>query len=140
MQSILPRVEPIDIGPKMTMLNEEIVKELAKYDELFNNFSYNDVVKDVDEENDLPMDPRANVSVEKVAKEVEDDAENSSDSEKEVHQPPVEEQMVMTEGVIGTNETKSDMSNSAKVDIKDSKQPDQPKTSHEQLEKSKSEQ
>lgn len=34
----------------MTMLNEEIIKELAKYDELFNGFSYNDIIQEKDEE------------------------------------------------------------------------------------------
>ena len=34
----------------MTMLNEEIVKELAKYDELFNGFSYNDIIPERQED------------------------------------------------------------------------------------------
>lgn len=28
----------------MTMLNEEIVKEMSKYDDMFNGFSYNDII------------------------------------------------------------------------------------------------
>jgi serine/threonine protein kinase len=36
----------ITSGPKMTMLNEEIVKEMAKYDDLFNGFSYNDIIQE----------------------------------------------------------------------------------------------
>lgn len=41
----------------MTMLNEEIVKEMSKYDELFNGFSYNDIVQENEEgEMDQPED------------------------------------------------------------------------------------
>ncbi len=34
----------------MTMLNEEIVKEMSKYDDMFNGFSYNDIVPEELEE------------------------------------------------------------------------------------------
>lgn len=34
----------------MTMLNEEIVKELSKYDDMFNGFSYNDIGQERNEE------------------------------------------------------------------------------------------
>jgi hypothetical protein len=72
----------------MTMLNEEIVKELAKYDELFTNFSYNDVTMgdkngDDDDENGLMVDPRRLQPENSTPKEPEDDGEDSSDSEKE---------------------------------------------------------
>lgn len=41
----------------MTMLNEEIVKEMSKYDELFNGFSYNDIIQEHEEgEMDQPED------------------------------------------------------------------------------------
>lgn len=36
----------------MTMLNEDIVKELAKYDDLFNGFSYNDIIPERNEDED----------------------------------------------------------------------------------------
>lgn len=36
----------------MTMLNEEIVKELAKYDDMFQGFSYNDIIQEKNDDED----------------------------------------------------------------------------------------
>jgi hypothetical protein len=36
----------------MTMLNEDMVKEMKKYDDMFNGFSYNDIIEEEDVEHD----------------------------------------------------------------------------------------
>jgi hypothetical protein len=59
----------------MTMLNEEIIKELAKYDELFNGFSYNDIIQEKDEE--APEEEQA--ALEEPAKPDEKSADSSED-------------------------------------------------------------
>ena len=61
----------------MTMLNEEIIKELAKYDELFNGFSYNDIIQEKDEE--LPEEDPAGPEEPLPPKPEEKSADSSED-------------------------------------------------------------
>lgn len=93
----------------MTMLNEEIVKEMSKYDDLFNGFSYNDIIQEKEEgemegpeDDNHPADTPHNtvtLAVEPQPVHKTSEADDSSDSD---HHPPLQvvtdQQVSLSEG------------------------------------------
>lgn len=68
------------------MLNEEIVKEMSKYDDMFNGFSYNDIIQEKfeDDEDKDEENPQAENNADAVQDEGEGQEDSSDDSDNEI--------------------------------------------------------
>ena len=100
------------------MLNEEIIKELAKYDEYFDGFSYNDIIQEKDEE--VPEEMQEIIEGEPVEPETDENEKDEIDSsEEEMKMIPHEEFIEEKMEVQNTNngQVKEDVESNAENQI-----------------------